>query len=290
MSYQFRHLNPTDQPVVYATFREAFADYIVSIDYLTADILMNRFTKNQVKYEYSVGAFHGEDIVGVCMFGLGVFEGEKSAFNALTGIVAEHRGKQLIKKMFDFALPTLQAEGITQLILEVIQSNEPAIKAYQKIGFEIHREWDCWEKPLTQTFEFEDIPTNILVRRMLLDELVNVEDFSDWTPSWENNAAALQHIPDEFWLFGAFRHRTLVGYLAYYPAMSQILQIGVLPEYRHQGIASYLIKVLQYRLPSNQTILKLYNQLAGDEGVKAFVLSNDFEWKIGLYEMRMKLS
>jgi ribosomal protein S18 acetylase RimI-like enzyme len=50
----------------------------------------------------------------------------------------EHRGKGINKKVIERLKTWCGAEGVRELRLEVYYLNEPAIKAYEKIGFERH--------------------------------------------------------------------------------------------------------------------------------------------------------
>lgn len=49
-----------------------------------------------------------------------------------------HRGKGINGKIMDALKTWVQGKGITELRLEVYCMNEPAIKAYEKIGFSKH--------------------------------------------------------------------------------------------------------------------------------------------------------
>ncbi|MCK7537059.1 MAG: GNAT family N-acetyltransferase [Marinilabiliales bacterium] len=56
----------------------------------------------------------------------------KSAFDAGTGIIKEHRGKGLAGKMFEFAVPLLKDQCISKFWLEVLQVNEKQLKHMRK--------------------------------------------------------------------------------------------------------------------------------------------------------------
>ena len=137
-------LDRVSRSQLHRTFHEAFADYSVDMSSLTEEILRIRFEKNGVDWDASVGAFEADRMVGFTMIGIDSWQGGLGAFDAATGIVPGFRGGGLAQKMFDHALPDLRARGVTQFVLEVISDNEPAIRAYRKAGFEIHRTFQCF--------------------------------------------------------------------------------------------------------------------------------------------------
>ena len=130
-------------PQIAGTFDEAFADYYQKSTRKAETWLFNRAAKNGVEWDYSVGAFDGERMVGITLIGISVWMGKLAAFDAGTGIVPDYRGRGLAAEMFQLAVPKLKQRGVTKFLLEVLQVNEPAIKAYQKSGFKITREFDC---------------------------------------------------------------------------------------------------------------------------------------------------
>ena len=143
MSYQLRFLSKNDLPDVYATFVEAFADYAVDMRYNAEIGFSHRAVKNGVEFGSSVGVYDDGAMVGFTLVGLDDWNGARCAFDAMTGIVKSHRGRGIAGKMFDYTLPKLKGAGVKEFWLEVLQGNTAAIKAYQKTGFSVVREFDC---------------------------------------------------------------------------------------------------------------------------------------------------
>ncbi|MGD8413738.1 MAG: GNAT family N-acetyltransferase, partial [Candidatus Latescibacterota bacterium] len=143
MAYRYRFLTRDQFPQIHQAFLQAFADYYVETGGITEEVLYNRAVKNGVDFSVSVGAFDAERLVAMTLVGLDQWKGATAAFDIGTGVVPGHRGRGVAKEMFQFALPRLRERGATRFVLEVIQENQPAIKAYKAVGFEVTREFDC---------------------------------------------------------------------------------------------------------------------------------------------------
>jgi len=60
---------------------------------------------------------------------------EKYAYLGFMYVVPEYRGKGVINKIVDHLKTWAVAQNLNELRLEVYTENEPAVKAYEKIGF-----------------------------------------------------------------------------------------------------------------------------------------------------------
>ncbi len=139
----YRFLDPADIPAMFTTFTKAFADYFVD-SRMSPGEFENHLTHNAVCLSLSVGAFVDQELVGILLNAIDQWDGELTAYDAGTGIVPAYRGQGTAGAMFDFALPKLRDRGVCRCLLEVIQENEPAIRAYRKLGFATHRVLECY--------------------------------------------------------------------------------------------------------------------------------------------------
>lgn len=62
-----------------------------------------------------------------------------------TGVVPSHRGQRLAARLFGASLPVLRELGVRRFVLEVIRSNEAAVRAYERQGFVRRRRSSCFE-------------------------------------------------------------------------------------------------------------------------------------------------
>lgn len=85
----------------------------------------------QHNYSYFFVAVEN-DIVGYC--GVHNFGGDGEITNV--AVDEKYRGKKIAFRMLHFAMEETRKEGIEAFTLEVRASNTPAIKLYEKLGFE----------------------------------------------------------------------------------------------------------------------------------------------------------
>ncbi|MCP4549930.1 MAG: GNAT family N-acetyltransferase [bacterium] len=289
-----RFFRAEDFPAIAKCFDEAFADYQMKSTRKADTFLYNRCAKNSVAWDYSVGVFAEDRLVGFTLIGLAERQGRLNAFDAGTGLVPDYRAQGLAREMFAFALPKLRESGCTRFLLEALQDNEPAIKAYTKTGFSITRELDCFR--LTTARLIAPAPDAGL-RIEALDRrdpgfselLESFRPQLDWEPSWENSFTALRVIPDDLTLLGAFRGEVCVGLLAYYPLLNWILQILVHRDHRRRGIGGRLVAQLVHDLGEEHEAVSLTNIDHSDGGMIAFLKTLGFELVISQYEMAMDL-
>jgi len=285
MGYTFRFLSPDRAGELFDTFLEAFGDYAIDISQYNAEIFINRAKKNSVDFESSVGLFYGDRMVGYTLIGTDAWDGVPSAYDIGTGITKPHRGKGLARGMFEHALPRLRSIGVRTFVLEVLQQNEPAIKAYEKTGFHITREFDCFElewKKITGGKSDAIVPLE-------RDRVEVFEDALDWRPSWENSLASIGRIPDELSLFGALRDGVPRGMIVYYPALNWIMCIAVDRAYRRKGIGTSLVRHLAGSLRCGAPSVRLVNVQHDDSGMIAFLCGLGFERFVSQYEMELDI-
>jgi len=114
--------------------------------------------------------------------------------------------------MFDTMLPKLKAAGVKEFWLEVLQSNAPAIKVYQRTGFRTVREFDCFQVRPEALSANGRAAGAIEVQSVERADLGLYSNCLDWQPSWENSFAAIGRIPDEVLLLGARYAGSAPGY------------------------------------------------------------------------------
>lgn len=270
------------------TFDEAFADYYLKSQSSCERWLYNRCVKNGVAFDCSVGAFDGDRLVGITLVGLDGWQDVPAAFDAGTGIVPHFRGSGLARRMFDHAVPRLKERGVQKFLLEVLQVNEPAIRAYRKSGFEITREFDCYELPLSEWKAHQD-PPSWQVRPIDRELACTLSSFVDWYPSWENSFTSIRRIPDTVLSFGAFDGSDCVGEIVYYPLLNWIVSLVVRRDLRRRGVATALLAHLLTQMDPGKETVRLTNVDHSDEGMAAFFRSHGFRVFTTQYEMALAL-
>ena len=120
-------------------FLKAFDGYFVKMPQ-DPNYYRKRWEGAGVKYDLSFGAFSDQHLVGFIIHCIDQRDGHLIAFNTGTGVIPEFRGQGITSRIYQEALPVLKKAGITRSRLEVVQQNVPALKIYEKNGFNITRE------------------------------------------------------------------------------------------------------------------------------------------------------
>ncbi len=286
---EYRFLSECTDTELYVTFLEAFSDYAIDMSYMNGESYMNRSYKNGLDRGVSVAVFDEGRMVGFTLIGVDLWKNEFTAFDIGTGIIKEYRNRGIAKEMFKFAIPKLKEKGIQKFVLEVIQDNEPAIKAYKKTGFEIVREFDCFELKLDNAHIKEFSGEELTIKPIKKDQLLKYESYLDWQPSWENSFASTKRIPDDVMLLVAKYESQDAGILVYYPALNWIMCLAVNRSFRRKGVASFLLKNIVEKIKNNVSIVKLINVQNTDEAMTSFLKQTGFEVYVKQFEMEFDL-
>ncbi len=219
---ELRCLTSTDLDAVVDTFQRAFSDYVVDMK-LSRDDLLHLMTRRGAELTMSAGAFDGEAMVAVMVVAPGEFESIPSAYDVFTGVVPEARGRGLARALFDVARPAARARGARRFLLEVIESNEPALRAYRAVGFKARRR--------LRVFSIDDVagPSNSnihVVGSPLADDWPAVTTRSA-DPSWQNDDASLRRVAGDVVVLRATEGPQTVGVALYLPRSRDVAQVHV---------------------------------------------------------------
>jgi len=270
------------------TWREAFADYLVDMSYMTDERIRIRAAKNAVNLDVSPGAFDGQRMVGFTLVGVDDCMGAPAAFDAATGIVPVARGGGLAGRMLEWTRPKLRDLGVSRFYLEVIQDNEPAVRAYRKAGFEITRELRCFQLPAAP-LRGRDGDGPLPLRPVDRGAVVRFAAEIDWTPSWENSFAAIARIDDRLLILGAFDGEACVGEAVYSPHFNWVMSLVVSRSHRRRGIGSALLGELARNVPAEVESLKVLNVDAGDLATLRLLDAAGATSYVDQYEMALDL-
>lgn len=137
--YHYQNLEYVSLQDISGCLNAAFSDYALPVHLSEAD-LSGLFLAGGIDRSLSFGAFFEGQLVGCMLNSRGIYQGYRAAFDAATGVIPEHRGKQVFAGLFAFARRTMKQYQIQRYYLEVLQQNTPAISLYHRHGFSVTRE------------------------------------------------------------------------------------------------------------------------------------------------------
>ncbi|PIQ21447.1 MAG: GNAT family N-acetyltransferase [Cytophagales bacterium CG18_big_fil_WC_8_21_14_2_50_42_9] len=138
-----KNLSDISFEIILDCFLKAFENYFVKMP-ADKDYYKRRWKAAKVDFNCSYGMFDGEKMVGFIIHAIDKRNGELTAFNTGTGVIPEYRGKKIVKSIYEYAFKDLAEKGIEKSVLEVITKNDLAVSLYRGIGFNICKEYKCF--------------------------------------------------------------------------------------------------------------------------------------------------
>ena len=278
-----RLLAADDLSSLYDCFLEAFSDYQVDMR-MSSEQFAQRLTRDGVQLEISAAAFDHDRMIGFYMNGLGDWQGKRTAYDAGTGVVPAFRKRGVARELFEFLVPRLRVASVSQYLLEVLASNEPAIELYGRLGFFETRR-------LAVLRSKEDLRSisdlnGILIRRVERADWELFQSFWDGYPSWQNSIAAVERIAAETVIVGAYDDDRCLGYGVVFKPSANLMQLAVAPGHRRTGIGSAILAALQREVAE---VLKVNNVDEELTGTLAFYEALGFREMLRQFEMMKTL-
>jgi ribosomal protein S18 acetylase RimI-like enzyme len=241
-----------------AAFNRAFSEYEVPMN-MSADRLAEMHRRRGVRLDRSVGVFDGGDLVGFTFNGFGIWNGAPTGYDCGTGVAREYRGQGLSTAMLEQTKTLLREVGAATYLLEVLQSNAPAIGAYRKAGFETTRDFICYQldRPVDGSRKWV-VET--------VDGVANREAMWNSQPSWQNSNDSIGRAGDPHEVLAVRDGANVIGYAILFPRTNDIAQLAVAPAHRRRGIARSLAAECMRRCAGTPRILNID---AGDEETNA---------------------
>lgn len=283
----YRFLQKADFPQLYVTFVKAFSDYTVKM-HPSEEQLFEMLTRRGVRYDLSVGAFNGSEMAGFNLNGLDRWNDKLTVYDSGTGVIPEYRGQSIASQIFTFSLPKLKEVSAQQYILEVIDTNVPAIRVYEKVGFREVRRLESFKLDGSVTGKLTGESTGIELRIESEPDWELFQSFWDWEPAWQNSINSIKRSLDVNVLVCAFSGGSCVGYGIVYPSNGDIPQLVVSKGHRRRGVGARILQSLETRIKSGQTG-RMINIDASAEGTLAFCKAMGMKKIVNQYEMLLEL-
>jgi len=282
---EFHSLANTSFDHLFLTFQEAFKDYEIQLDKEQLRVMLLR---RGFDPELSFGASEDGRLVSFTCNGIGFFKGKRTAYDTGTGTMSNYRGQGLATRVFEYSLPFLQKAGIKNYLLEVLQHNSKAISVYEKLGFQVTREFNYFTQELGKlNLDGAQVDKAYQTRELALDREDSVKDFWDFEPSWQNNFASINRHAGDFQTLGAFHNSTLVAYCILERNSGDLTQIAVDKSHRRKGLASRLLSEILRDLSYPE--LKVINTEVACTSMTKFLESRSIKLRGRQYEMMKSL-
>ncbi|NFF65898.1 GNAT family N-acetyltransferase [Clostridium sporogenes] len=279
---EYRTLNKTSIETLHKAFLDAFSDYQIEVD-LSIDRLKQMLQRRGYVPEISIGAFKNDLLVGFILNGLRSWNGKTTVYDIGTGVIIDYRRQGITSSMLLNVKEILKQKQVEQYLLEVIQSNTSAFQFYKKEGFQIKRNFPCFEldkKRYVPLKKYKVEHTN----RMAWEQLT---EFWDFEPSWQNSMDSINAVSEEFLYSIVHFDNTIVGYGIINKKTGDIPQIAVNKHYRGKGIGRSIITDLMENTESHK--ISVINVDDESKCTKDFLIKLGFEYIVGQYEMLLKI-
>lgn len=279
-----RSLTSEDLPAMHHAYVEAFSDYALNLR-LNFDQFHQKFVERlDIQYEYSAGAFSEGKLVGFIYTGLGMYKQEMCAYNGGTGVMPAFRGKRLTMKMYQHIFAKLKGTEVRNYVLEVLTTNEKAIKAYEGIGFKNGTYFHCFK--LTSAKRLSGLDEHTV---KITDDFDHAwfEAFSDTSPSFQDTSKNLAKNLANVTIMIVKQNNEVAGYIIFETETGRISQMAVSKKHRRKGIGTALIAATYAH--AGEKYLTLININTEAKEFMAFLKYTGFENQVDQYEMTLTI-
>jgi ribosomal protein S18 acetylase RimI-like enzyme len=267
---------------MHRTFMESFSDYAVPYK-LTLDEFAHKMRhKIHLNYAYTFGAFSNEKLVAFVFHSINQYENNLTAYNGGTGVLKGHRGNKLPAFMYDHALPALSSDGIRFCVLEVLQSNQSAIKVYEQIGFYKTKQLACFQLKFPEKLK----PVELNVESVKNPDLQSYIDFGVCKPSFGDTMEQLKFNINYETTLEVKVGKKLAGYLIFQPLLGRITQFGVREEHRRNGIGRTLFAKAARLSRKTLSVINVNRKYTGEIN---FLESIGFVNTLDQFEMKLEV-
>lgn len=279
---QIKNLTNTNFQAIVDCFNEAFTNYFVPIN-ATADYLTLRWKGARIDPDLSFGVFDGDKIVAFMFIGVDQHYGKLTAHNDGTGVIPAYRGKQLVDKMYEVALPQFKAKGITQCSLEVIQENARAITVYERIGFKKLRGVNCYGGEII--IKNMPIPSQLTIQLTKQPNWELYQTCFDVVPCWNNSLDWVKAIQETYELIELYDNQQFAGF-GVVDKSGSLPIFGIHPNFRQKGYGRIVLE----KMAATRSKLRTNNVDDRASAILQFLTKMGMQNTINQYEMLWDLA
>ncbi len=187
---------------------EIFKDYVVPVNWSVLNFKMD-VRENSISLNDSFVFLRDDKPVGFIVNAIRGFRGRIDAM----GVVESERGKGLAQRILTHALEHLKIKGIRNVVLEVAQADERAVKFYDKNGFRLKRVLHTMllesPKPNGITYNAQNSDPRMVYSLAIAVELVHQRK-----PNWQREPITIL-LADGRYNYTRLSSRGIDGYLVW---------------------------------------------------------------------------
>lgn len=280
LTYHIRSLTVEDIPQMHTGFLKGFSDYKIQFK-LNRETFIKKFVeKLHLNFDLSVGIFFEKELIAFIFHSVNDYQGKKVLYNGGTGVSPQHRGKRLVKEMYEYILPDAKEAGIRHSTLEVLTDNVKAIKAYESVGFQKGALLKCF-KATSLSFDYAN--SDISIRSQRVFDPFKYNYFHQALPTYQDVNQQIIYDRNNEIILEAHWNEQLVGYIIFHSESGRISQLAVLKEIQNKGIGSRLLKEAYWLLKEKN--MTLINLRAEETATASFLEKRGFINEVDQYEM-----
>ncbi|QIK61444.1 GNAT family N-acetyltransferase [Dysgonomonas sp. HDW5A] len=269
---------------VYEAFMESFSDYEVPMQ-MTIGQFQEMVVTRDIDFNYSVGCFSDEKLIGFIICGYREIEGKKYCYDGGTGIIPDFRRKGIANKLFTYLVDLLKKKSIEVFLLEVLENNIPAIELYLKNGFITQRRLECFQ---IKKNEISDYFSKDYILKSDKAEYFELDDTSFYPSlaSWQNERLSILNNIDNYEYCSLSCNQQIVAFGFVNKKRGDIPQLRVLRGWENKQLEMFLISELKNRTESE--VIKFVT-LDENSSLIDILSTTGFSNFVNLYEMTLRL-
>ena len=275
MIITYQRLSKVNFEEALALFNKGFEGYFIPMK-LTMEQFIGRFGTEGLSVDLSVVAFDGNTPIGFILQGLRNHDGLKISWNGGTGIIPAYRGKGIGALLMKEAEEILLENDVAISTLEALSENEPAIRLYEKCGYEIKDKLLFLfgsgklidELPELGEYEIDRFPAFQAIGANIFPAIVPWQTAESITPKVGGEVVTLLKNKE-------LKAACLIRKRAIYNQSQEGITLFQVTPGSNQHEVNLL---LSYALEFNQSVNRsTYNFMTGDGQVVAFLQESGFE-------------
>lgn len=237
--YTIKKCSEVSDSQIFKAFSDGFADYMIQIKMDERFFIDRFFGPEGNDRDLSFIAFKDDESVGITLGGIKIDEKFKTLRCGGMSVVPQERGTGLAKTLMEYHKKTALEIGCRQLFLEVIDSNDRAIKFYKKLGYE--KVYNLTYRSLNlegkNPFKMNNNSLQNKVGLLTFDDIHELRKMDQSHLPWQGEFAYFKHFPCHY--YGIKEDENIVAGIV--ATSKRVFYLWVYPEKRQKGYGKALL-------------------------------------------------